>query len=68
MIADISMSLDGYVAAPGVDLDNGLSVNGEVLHTAAIESRSVADKELLETTAARSGAVENQAEMVAADG
>jgi dihydrofolate reductase len=57
VIADISMSLDGYVAAPGVDLENGMGVNGEVLHTWAISSTSPADKELLETTAARSGAV-----------
>lgn len=28
-IADISMSLDGYVTAPGVDQEHGLGIGGE---------------------------------------
>ena len=38
IIADITMSLDGYVTAPGADLEHGLGVGGEPLHDWAIES------------------------------
>ena len=33
IIADISVSLDGYVTGPGPSLDNGLGTGGEALHT-----------------------------------
>jgi len=29
VIADISMSLDGYVTAPGVDQEHGLGIGGD---------------------------------------
>ena len=32
VIADISMSLDGYVTARGVDQEHGLGVGGEAIH------------------------------------
>ncbi|MEV4539633.1 dihydrofolate reductase family protein [Asanoa sp. NPDC049518] len=32
VVADISISLDGYVAARGADLQHGLGVDGEVIH------------------------------------
>ena len=32
VIADITVSLDGYVTAPGADLEHGLGVGGESLH------------------------------------
>ena len=37
VIADISMSLDGYVTAPGVDLARGLGVGGEAIHAWVLE-------------------------------
>ena len=48
-IADISMSLDGYVAAPGVDLEHGLGIKGEPVHAWVLESpRSPVDEEILQ--------------------
>ena len=32
VIADISMSLDGYVTAPGADQEHGLGIGGEAIH------------------------------------
>src|SRR5882762_7526958 len=32
VIADISMSLDGYVTARGVDQEHGLGIGGEAIH------------------------------------
>lgn len=32
VVADISMSLDGFVTGPGVSMDNGLGSGGEALH------------------------------------
>jgi dihydrofolate reductase len=56
VIVDISMSLDGYVAAPGVDAEHGLGVDGEVLHQWAFSDDSEEQK-LLEEGATRTGAV-----------
>ena len=33
IIADISVSLDGFVTGPGPSPDNGLGTGGEALHT-----------------------------------
>ena len=33
IIADISVSLDGFVTEPGPSPDNGLGTGGEALHT-----------------------------------
>ena len=57
VIVDISMSLDGYVAAAGVDLDHGLGVSGEVIHDWAIGRRTPRDAEILQETVSRTGAV-----------
>ncbi|MCW2799164.1 MAG: hypothetical protein JWQ70_636 [Aeromicrobium sp.] len=56
VIVDISMSLDGYVTAPGVDAEHGLGVDGEVLHLWAFSDDDT-EKELLSRATTRSGAV-----------
>lgn len=56
VVIDISMSLDGYVTAPGVDLEHGLGVDGEVLHLWAF-SDDAAEQEQLQKSATRTGAV-----------
>jgi hypothetical protein len=40
VIADISMSLDGYITAPGVDQEHGLGIGGEAIHAARRRSSS----------------------------
>jgi dihydrofolate reductase len=57
VVVDITMSLDGYVTADGVDLDHGLGVDGEVLHEWVFDKKSVRDSEILDTSLARTGAV-----------
>lgn len=58
VIADISMSLDGYVTAPGVDLAHGLGVGGEPIHAWVLEQpRSPVDDAVLARTYAETGAV-----------
>jgi uncharacterized protein YndB with AHSA1/START domain/dihydrofolate reductase len=57
VVVDISMSLDGYVAADGVDMEHGLGVGGEVVHDWAVGRRTARDEEILEETVRRSGAV-----------
>lgn len=56
VVIDISMSVDGYVTAPGVDAEHGLGVDGEVLHLWAFSDDAV-EKEVLERSATRTGAV-----------
>ncbi|MGW3957791.1 dihydrofolate reductase family protein [Streptomyces sp. NPDC004752] len=56
IIADISVSLDGFVTGPDPDPDNGLGTGGEALHTWAF-SDDPDDRRLLREGAARSGAV-----------
>ena len=57
IIADITMSLDGYVTAPGADLEHGLGVGGEPLHDWAIASDDPVDAEILATSTEQTGAV-----------
>ena len=58
VIADISMSLDGYVTAPGVDLQHGLGIGGEVIHAWVLEEpRSPVDEAVLAGSFERTGAV-----------
>lgn len=57
VIADISMSLDGYVAGPGADREHGLGVGGEPLHTWAIDSDDPVDVDVLSASTEESGAV-----------
>jgi dihydrofolate reductase len=56
IIADISVSLDGFVTGPDPGPDNGLGTGGEALHTWAF-SGDPDDRRLLREGTARSGAV-----------
>jgi dihydrofolate reductase len=55
VIADITMSLDGYVTGPGADSQHGLG-DAEELHTWVVEQDPV-DTEILERATAATGAV-----------
>jgi dihydrofolate reductase len=55
-IADISISLDGFVTGPDPGPDSGLGTGGEALHTWAF-SDDPADRQVLREGTARSGAV-----------
>lgn len=57
VIADISMSLDGFVTGPEPDQEHGLGRGGEPLHTWAIDSNDPVDEEVLRSTTQESGAV-----------
>lgn len=58
VIADISMSLDGYVTARGVDQEHGLGIGGEAIHAWVLEEpRSSVDEAVLAHGFARTGAV-----------
>jgi hypothetical protein len=56
IIADISVSLDGFVTGPDPRPDNGLGTGGEALHTWAF-SDDPDDRLYLHEGTARSGAV-----------
>jgi dihydrofolate reductase len=56
IIADISVSLDGFVTGPDAGPDNGLGIGGEALHTWAF-SDDPDDRRVLREGTARSGAV-----------
>jgi len=55
VIADITMSLDGYVTGPGADVEHGLG-DAEELHTWVFSNDPV-DAEVLEQATAATGAV-----------
>jgi dihydrofolate reductase len=58
VIADISMSLDGYVTAGGADLEHGLGIGGEAIHAWVLEEpRSAIDEAVLAESFKRTGAV-----------
>lgn len=56
ILADISVSLDGYVTGPDPGPDTGLGTGGEALHTWAF-SDDPDDRRVLREATARSGAV-----------
>ena len=56
VIADITMSLDGFVTGPDPDLEHGLGHGGEPLHEWAFSDDAV-DAQLLKESTERSGAV-----------
>lgn len=56
VIADISISLDGYVTGPNAGPQNGLGDGAEPLHTWAMQPDDV-DAEILREATERSGAV-----------
>lgn len=57
VVADISMSLDGFVTGPDPDLEHGLGRGGEPLHTWAVQSTADVDAEVLREATEASGAV-----------
>jgi dihydrofolate reductase len=57
VIADISMSLDGFVTGPDAGPENGLGDGGEPLHTWAVGSDDPVDAEVLRSSAEATGAV-----------
>ena len=57
VVADISMSLDGFVTGPGPDPAHGLGHGGEPLHTWALESDDPVDADVLREATERTGAV-----------
>ncbi len=56
VIADISMSIDGFVTGPDPDLEHGLGHGGEPLHVWAFSDDEV-DAQVLASSTERSGAV-----------
>jgi dihydrofolate reductase len=56
VVADISMSLDGFVTGPDPDLEHGLGRGGEPLHTWVMEGTEV-DAEVVRDATESSGAV-----------
>jgi dihydrofolate reductase len=57
VVADISMSLDGFVTGPRPDLEHGLGDGGEPLHTWAMDSSDDVDAAVLRETVEATGAV-----------
>jgi dihydrofolate reductase len=58
VIADISMSLDGYVTARGADPEHGLGIGGEAIHAWVLdEPRSPVDEAVLARSFEQTGAV-----------
>jgi dihydrofolate reductase len=57
VVADISMSLDGFVTGPDPDPEHGLGRGGEPLHTWAVESKDDVDAEILREAVEATGAV-----------
>jgi dihydrofolate reductase len=56
VVADISMSLDGFVTGPGPGPDQGLGTGGEALHTWALEPDRI-DAEVLDEAVDATGVV-----------
>jgi dihydrofolate reductase len=57
VIADISMSLDGFVTGPDPGPDQGLGAGGEALHTWALGSDDPVDADVLRGATEATGAV-----------
>jgi dihydrofolate reductase len=57
VVADITMSLDGFVTGPDPDLAHGLGRGGEPLHTWAVSSDDDVDAEVLRQSTEATGAV-----------
>jgi dihydrofolate reductase len=57
VIADITVSLDGFVTGPHPDIEHGLGKGGEPLHTWAIDSDDPVDAAVLREGTEQSGAV-----------
>jgi dihydrofolate reductase len=57
VVADITMSLDGFVTGPDPDLEHGLGHGGEPLHTWAVSSGDAVDAAVLREATEATGAV-----------
>jgi dihydrofolate reductase len=57
IVADISMSLDGFVTGPDPGPEQGLGVGGEALHAWALDSEDPIDAEVLRQSTESTGAV-----------
>lgn len=57
VVADISVSLDGFVTGPDAGPSSGLGTGGEALHTWVLDSDDPLDAEILAHSTERSGAV-----------
>ena len=57
VVADISMSLDGFVTGPDPGPEQGLGRGGEPLHIWAVESKDPVDAEILRDAVDATGAV-----------
>src|SRR6266702_3041310 len=57
VVADISMSLDGFVTGPDPDLEHGLGTGGEPLHSWAVRSTDDVDTTVLRAATGATGAV-----------
>src|SRR3954471_9807883 len=57
VVADISVSLDGFVTGPDAGPGNGLGTGGEPLHEWVLASDDPVDAEVLARSTERSGAV-----------
>jgi dihydrofolate reductase len=57
VIADITMSLDGFVTGPGADVEHGLGLDSEGLHAWALDSDDPVDRGVLAASTEASGAV-----------
>lgn len=57
VVAEITMSLDGFVTGPDPGFDNGLGTGGEPLHRWALESDHEVDTEMLRAAVEATGAV-----------
>ena len=56
VVADISVSLDGFVTGPGADLEHGLGRGGEGLHTWALDPDPI-DRAVLQDAVDATGVV-----------
>jgi dihydrofolate reductase len=57
VIAEITVSLDGFVTGPNADVDQGLGVGGEPLHRWVMESDDPVDADVLRESVENTGAV-----------
>ncbi len=57
VVAEISMSHDGFVTGPNPDLEHGLGIGGEPLHEWAVQSDDDTDVAVLRESMEASGAV-----------
>ena len=57
VVAEITMSLDGFVTGPHPDVDHGLGVGGEPLHVWALSSDDPIDADVLRESVEDTGAV-----------